>query len=565
LAVELVRSAIEKPDRARAGERRPWLLTTVWVLLAVLVSGGVLVGRFQEPRRIESSGDSYWYVRQALMFTGTSEPEATRISAELICADMNRAARAAGFHGRCHGYDASWVPQRYVRIFSSRPGYPLVAAPFVATFGAWHGMLAATLLLALGAVTLAFLAVYLATGRRLAGLAAAVALAVLPSGYWMTRMLTEGGLLAGYLAVIIGAMLTWRGRHRVGLVVLGLALAWLFADKSAGGVAAALALVGASAFAVIAPEIRRRSSGARRRSSVDGHESDNNRSLDDDSRPQDHRGAGGHGPGGHGPGDRGPSGYGPGGHGPGERGPGERGPGDRGVGDHRGPLLAGGLGLGLLVLWTAFSALTRQPGLYETIQDFATRHFTHADVPDPYYWLWLKNRHYWPQQVRDVWAAPGAVIAFVVAGAVVALRMRREASLFVLIGLTGLAMQVAHPAGSEWDRMNLAVWLSVAAAIGLVVSWAGERLVRLRRSSPTRALPVRATLGARNLQPRTSELGTPEPRTLDGPTLQRGKSGSPNGAPTAAAPGQRTLTTAEVGTPGRGTSEQRTPASDWPD
>jgi hypothetical protein len=382
--------------------RRAAWVTTAWILVTLVCAGGLMAYRYQRPARIEASGDSYWYMRQALILTGKSEPEATRISAELICADVNRVARAQEQAPTCFSYDVSWVPSRYVAIFTSRPGYPMFAAGFVAALGAWHGMLAATVVLCLIAVVLAFLAVYLATGYRLAGFVAGPGLIALPSGFWMTRMLTEGGLMAGYLAVIIGALLTWRGRYRLGPAVLALALVWLFAVKSASGLVAAAVVIGAGLIGLIGTRGRR-----------------------------------------------------------------------------RGPLLAGAVGLVMAALWTVFATLTHQPGLNDTIQDYAAHHFLKPDIPDPYGWLYRMNLAYWPGQWHALLTAPTPMIEFLVASALLIGRLRREAALFVLIGLAGLAMQVAHPYPSQWGRMNFSLWLTVAAAVGLVAGRLGDQAWKL--------------------------------------------------------------------------------------
>jgi hypothetical protein len=404
LAIETVRErATDEPAGPVGGGRgRRALGTAAWMLLAVVIAGGVLAHWYADPRRIASSGDSYFYMRQALMFTGVSKPEATRIASDLTCQDINRSIRASHIKGHCDVYVVTGISPRYERIFATRPGYPLFAAPFVAVLGAWSGMVAATVVLALIAVVLAFLAVYLATGYRLGGFVAALTLVALPSGFWMTRLLTEAGLMGGYLAVILGTLLTWRGRHRLGLAVIGLSLVWLFAVKSAGGAAAALVVAGASVLALIGPRGRR-----------------------------------------------------------------------------RGPLLSGALAVVLLIAWTVFSALTRQPGLYETIQDYATTHFRRPDIADPYQWWWRQNQAYWPYQWQKLLQAPATMIGFFAAAAVLIVALRREAALFVLIGLTGVAMQLAHPYASQWDRMNMAMWVPVAAAAGLVAGWLGHQLWRL--------------------------------------------------------------------------------------
>ncbi|MFE9656369.1 hypothetical protein [Micromonospora sp. NPDC006431] len=124
--------------------------------------------------------------------------------------------------------------------------------------GAWTGMVAATMMLAIAGAVLAHLAVWMATGRRLAGVLAGGLLFVLPSGFWMTRLLTESGMVAGYLAVITGVMVAWRGRTKFGLSTVAVALVWLFAVRSASGMAMALTLVGASTVALLVRTPQRR-------------------------------------------------------------------------------------------------------------------------------------------------------------------------------------------------------------------------------------------------------------------------------------------------------------------
>ena len=62
-----------------SGRRAVWI-TTAWILVTLVCAGGLMVNRYQDRARIEASGDSYWYMRQSLEFTGKSEADATRIS-----------------------------------------------------------------------------------------------------------------------------------------------------------------------------------------------------------------------------------------------------------------------------------------------------------------------------------------------------------------------------------------------------------------------------------------------------------------------------------------------------
>ncbi|WP_436526315.1 hypothetical protein [Actinoplanes sp. HUAS TT8] len=235
---------------------RRWLVEGGCVALVVLIAGLLFAVRYQDPRRV-ASGDSFWYMRQALIFTGVDHTSATTEAARLMCRDMNRSLRAERQKTTCTAYPTGAIKPRYREIFASRPGFPLFGAPFVAVLGVWDGMVAATLVLALLAAALAYLAVWMATGRRRAGLLAAAMLFVLPSGFAMTRMLVESGVIAGYLAVLIGAMLILRGRVRPGVPIIVVALLWLFAVRSASGMAMSLVLIAGGPAALVARGGRR--------------------------------------------------------------------------------------------------------------------------------------------------------------------------------------------------------------------------------------------------------------------------------------------------------------------
>ena len=184
-------------------------------------------------------------MRQAQIFAGSTPAEASAEASRLVCRDANRSARARGEKPPCVVYDQSRVADRYIRIFTSRPAYPLIASVFVPAFGVWRGMMVATLGLAVLAALLAYLAVWLATGRRFAGLAASVLLLLLPSGYWVTRVLAEGATAVGYFGVLLGVTLIWKRRTYSGLALATAAFLWLFAARSANGLALALTLLAA--------------------------------------------------------------------------------------------------------------------------------------------------------------------------------------------------------------------------------------------------------------------------------------------------------------------------------
>ncbi|GIG92886.1 ArnT family glycosyltransferase [Plantactinospora endophytica] len=232
-------------SRRRWFKRRP-LVELTWLLLVVAIAGGLTMARFEDPRRFASSGDSYWYMRQAQIFAGTDPATASKRSSFQVCRDINRSAKDQNMRPLCrNGYPQQGISPRYIAIFDSRPGYPLFAAPFVKVFGVWPGMVLATLIIAVGVGLLTYLAVWLAFGIRLVGVAAAAMVYLLPTGYWMTRMLADGAMLAGCLTVLIGAMLLWRHRFS-GLPIAVAGFVWTFLSKSANGVAMALVLVAAS-------------------------------------------------------------------------------------------------------------------------------------------------------------------------------------------------------------------------------------------------------------------------------------------------------------------------------
>lgn len=221
----------------------------VALALTLAAAAGLFLARWEDPQR-RAVGDTYWYIRQSLIFAGTAPDRAASIANQAVCADINRSLRAAHQRPTCRTYGVLKAP-RYQAIFDNRPGYPLLAAPFVAVLGGWRGLALTTFLLAMLSAALAYAAITMATGRRWAGVFGGVLLFVLPSGFWMTRLLTESGVFAGYLAILTGTLLVGRGR-KAGLPIIVAAMGWLLAVRSASGVAAALAIACASLIALMA-------------------------------------------------------------------------------------------------------------------------------------------------------------------------------------------------------------------------------------------------------------------------------------------------------------------------
>ncbi|MEU3453759.1 hypothetical protein ABZ671_09170 [Micromonospora sp. NPDC006766] len=176
----------------------------IWLLAAAALASLLWWARWETSPQ-HAYPDTYWYARQAVAMAGTPTPEAGRFAARLVC-----------HHGmpppkpgvECVPGTRRWaaeMPQRYQRIFTTRPGYSLVAAPFVRVFGA-HGLVAATALLAVLAGVLAALAVRLLGGGPVSSLFATLLLFLLPTGFWLTRLLGEAGATAFALAALCAAV-----------------------------------------------------------------------------------------------------------------------------------------------------------------------------------------------------------------------------------------------------------------------------------------------------------------------------------------------------------------------
>jgi hypothetical protein len=149
----------------------------------------------------------------------------------------------------------------------------------------------------------------------------------------------------------------------------------------------------------------------------------------------------------------------------------------------------GATGLLAVLVWQVLSRVLHLPGLYETIQDFATTHFkARPDVADPIGWLIERNLGFWPDRLALELAQPVTLAAFLFAGTVLVLRMRAVAALWIFTGLTGVMMLLAHPAGTEYDRLMAPIWLPVAGALGYAAALAVSR----RPEPPARPDPVDA-------------------------------------------------------------------------
>ncbi|MCF2131573.1 hypothetical protein L1I79_34880 [Strepomyces sp. STD 3.1] len=134
--------------------------------------------------------------------------------------------------GRTGGHTLPYMPDRFMRIFEVRPGYPLFLVPFVTALGVTWGLWAAGVVIACAGGVLAFLilrALSVPVPLALGGQALYYAL---PCGTTAMRPMTEGLLMALTLAAVWGCALILReGRTRAGLALVAGSLAALFTVK----------------------------------------------------------------------------------------------------------------------------------------------------------------------------------------------------------------------------------------------------------------------------------------------------------------------------------------------
>jgi hypothetical protein len=110
-----------------------------------------------------------------------------------------------------------------------------------------QGFIVATVMVAvLDGILIMFL-VRLLGGSWAEQLVAGGAFLLLPSGFWSTRLLSDGTMLAGLLVTVCGSILLQRGMRRPGVGLILVGLGGVFVTKSANLVGLALALLGAGA------------------------------------------------------------------------------------------------------------------------------------------------------------------------------------------------------------------------------------------------------------------------------------------------------------------------------
>lgn len=256
---------------ARGGAAHRWDRSIGrWSPLRRLVSGAVLIAAvftlFQavDYRQDVPSNDTYQYARQTLLYLGKSHEEAVHGATQMFCQDVSQStlrnatidqggpavsSKLPPYEACMQLYRDGLTPtnSRYIAIFTARPGYPLLSAGFASVFGLRAGLWIAAMLCTLVASGLIIILLRSAGAGVLTALGGQAIYLAAPTGYWGSRMLTDGPSLAATLLALLGAWRLARQRIRSGALLL---LAGFFAGfvvrySSQSMVAAAL-MVGAA-------------------------------------------------------------------------------------------------------------------------------------------------------------------------------------------------------------------------------------------------------------------------------------------------------------------------------
>lgn len=274
-------------DATRGKASHPLLRWWSWPILATIV--------FLLVQPLISSGwalfsDSYRYAKQAELYLGETPEQAHELALDAYCENKTwyrtwdgKASRTwtgwvkiddtpeqhAARVTQCfdtygpRGGDITTTDPRYQSIFTSRPGYPLLAAPFVAGFGIVDGMRILGLIIACGGGV----AVYaLLRAARLRPAAAALGQAVYllsPMGWWALQALGEGLVGVIIIGALGGILLLRSGRARSGIVLTAVSYAALMAVRFSSVLIVGLALTLACVLTAWwvdreRPEVRRR-------------------------------------------------------------------------------------------------------------------------------------------------------------------------------------------------------------------------------------------------------------------------------------------------------------------
>ncbi|MFI2415028.1 hypothetical protein [Streptomyces sp. NPDC018947] len=256
-----------------------------WVLLLAAVFAVLQLANVSG----RDTPDTKNYLAYALSLSGESKRGTAAATIEYVCAGQasvarrNQSVHVVRFHrpdparrvaqgcrerewqrvesrlaaGQTGGHTVPYMPERFMRIFEARPGYPVVLVPFIAAFGVTWGLWAASVVIACAGGVLVFLILRTLSVPVPLALTGQALYYVLPSGTTAMRPMTEGLLMALTLAAVWGCALVLRaGRGRAGLALVAGSLLALFTVKHSQALFLGVCL--AAAGAAIALRRRRR-------------------------------------------------------------------------------------------------------------------------------------------------------------------------------------------------------------------------------------------------------------------------------------------------------------------
>lgn len=258
----------------------PILATIVFLLVQPLISSGWAL-----------FSDSYRYAKQAELYLGETPEQASALALDAYCENKTwyrtwdgKASRTwtgwvaiddtpqqhAARVTQCfdtygpRGGDLTTTDPRYQSIFTSRPGYPLIATPFVGAFGIVDGMRLLGLVIATGGGIAVYALLRMLKLRPGAAVLGQAIYLLSPMGWWALQALGEGLVNVVIIGLLGGILLLRSGRTRPGIALMIVCYAALMAVRFSSvllvGLALALACV-LTAWWVDRdrPEVRKRS------------------------------------------------------------------------------------------------------------------------------------------------------------------------------------------------------------------------------------------------------------------------------------------------------------------
>ena len=228
--------------------------------------------------------DTKNYLSYALSLRGESKREAATVTIDYYCASRGAIARrdqsvnVLNFHGKdpaarvakkCRaaqwrvvdaqlragnsgGFITPFMPERFMRIFEVRPGYPVFLVPFVTLLGPVWGLWTSSVVLTVAGGILVFLILRTLSVSVPLALTGQALYYVLPCGTTAMRPMTEGLMMALTLAAVWGCALVSTGRRtRAGLALVGGSLLLLFTVKHSQALFLGLCLAGAGALVAV--------------------------------------------------------------------------------------------------------------------------------------------------------------------------------------------------------------------------------------------------------------------------------------------------------------------------